>query len=293
MINLELYRCFYTVARLGSLTAAAKELFVTQPALSQSILRLEEQLGGRLFVRTSKGMSLTPEGNAVFEYVEKGLNMFGLAQNSFEESKNLISGTIRIGASDTLCRHFLLKYIRKFHEEYPYVKISVTNRTTNETIDLLKAGSVDVAFINLPVSQNGLVVRNLLELHDCIVSSRENLPRKTVSKQELSKMPLIMMERLSNTRRYFDKYMQTLGVVIQPEIELGSFDLVVEFAKAGIGYGCVTKEFIGDELENSNLFEIETAFKIPPRAIGCATLPDIPPSFAAGKFLEFIEYCDY
>ena len=288
MIDLELYRAFHTVAKAGSLTAAAKELFVSQPALSQSIMNLEHQLGGRLFVRTPRGMTLTPEGEKMLEYVERALNMLDNAKNSFEEMKNIMTGSIRIGASDTLCRHFLLGHIRTFHEMYPEVIIRVTNRTSEDTLSLLRAGQVDVAFVNLPIGEDEFSVRECMALHDCFVGGGKYRHIKNLSKKELTSLPFIMMETASNTRRFFDRHMQSRSIKITPEFELGSFDLVVEFARAGLGIGCVTREFVENELESGELKLLNCGYPLPPRAVGAVTLRDVPPTFAAGRFLSLV-----
>ncbi len=288
MINLELYRAFYAVAKTGSLTAAAKELYVTQPALSQSIQSLENQLGGQLFVRTKKGMILTHEGEKMYADVSSALDMFMSAENNFYQMKHLAAGSIRIGASDTLCRHYLLKYITKFHELYPDVNIEVTNRTTLNTMSLLRAGKVDVAFVNMPVDTHEFNVHECMPLQDCFVGNPDykDIPIQTAL--QISSLPLIMMETSSNTRCFMDGYLDLLGVNPSPEIELGSFDLVVEFAKAGLGVGCVTREFVKRELECHELYEIPTDFAFPKRSIGGITRKNTSLSFAAMKFIEIV-----
>lgn len=290
MVNLELYRAFYSVAKTGSLTAAARELFVSQPALSQSVMALEQQLGGTLFIRTQKGMTLTPEGESIFPYVEQALNTFLSAENYFLQLKHLAAGSIRIGASDTLCRHFLLKYIKEFHALYPDVNIEVTNRTTMQTLALLRSGKVDVAFVNLPLGEadTEFNVYKLMPLRDCFAGNADYSGFRLKTTEDLKELPLIMMETASNTRCLFDEYMEKQGIVIKPEIELGSFDLVVEFAKAGLGVGCVTREFIKHELEEKTLFEIETDFELPERFIGGITRKDLSPTYAALKFMEIV-----
>lgn len=288
MINLELYRSFYMVAKTGSLTAAAKELFISQPALSQSVMALEQQLGGKLFVRTQKGMVLTPEGESMFGYVEQALHMFGSAENNFLQMKHLNAGSLRIGASDTLCRHFLLRYIKQFHELYPEVNIEVTNRTSPQTMALLRSGKVDVAFVNLPIGEHEFKEYKLMPLHDCFVGNETyaEIQKQTIS--EIFSRPLIMIEKASNTRSCFDKFMATQGIRVEPEIELGSFDLVIDFAKAGLGIGFVTKEFVQKEFEEGTLFEIKTDFELPERAIGGIKRKDMSLTFAASRFLEIV-----
>ncbi len=288
MINLELYRAFYAIAKTGSLTAASKELYVSQPALSQSILNLETQLGGKLFVRTQKGMTLTPEGEKMLEDIEHGLNYFKLAENNFLQMKHLAKGIIRIGASDTLCRHYLLKYITKFHDTYPDVNIEITNRTTSETLGLLRAGKVDVAFVNLPIDTHEFNVYECMSVSECFVGNSKYKNMSMQNIEDISKLPLVMLETSSNTRLYVNKYFSNLGHELKPGIELGSFDLVVEFAKAGLGVGCVTKEFIKNNIDNNELYEIPTSFQIPKRHIGGITRKETTLTFAALKFMELV-----
>jgi Transcriptional regulator len=288
MINLELYRAFYMVATTGSLTAAAKEMFISQPALSQSIANLEKQIGGSLFVRTQKGMVLTPEGNEMYAYVERALHMLEAAQNRFEEMKHLVVGSIRIGASDTLCRYFLLPHISRFHELYSDVNIQVTNRTSPETLSLLRAGKVDLAFVNLPLGEDEFQVSPCMSLQDCFVGTKKYVTEKPRNVAEMSRLPLVMIEPLSNTRQHLDRYMQGKGVKLTPEFELGSFDLVVEFAKAELGIGFVTREFVRKELENEELFEIPTTFALPSRAVGSVVRRDMPMAFAAERFMDIV-----
>lgn len=289
MNNLELYRAFYIVAKTGSLTAAAKELYVSQPALSQSIKQLESKLGGRLFVRTPKGMELTPEGYMAFEYVERAMSMIDLAENHFAEMKRLMSGSIRIGASDTLCRHFLLKHIKLFHQKYPEVNIQVTNRTSHETAALLRAGKVDIGFVNMPINENDFDVSECMILQDCFVAAPQYDDPCKLSIHDIIEHPLIMIESASNTRQFLDRFMLSQGIRLKPDIELGSFDLVIEFVKAGLGIACLTKEFIGEELESKQLIEINVDFAIPPRSIGIINQKNIPLTFAAQRFLDIIK----
>lgn len=289
MNNLELYRAFYVVGKMGSLTKAAKELYVSQPALSQSIRQLESRLGGRLFVRTSKGMELTPEGEMVFEYVERAMSMIDLAENNFAGMKRLVSGNIRIGASDTLCRHFLLKHIKRFHEMYPDLKIQVTNRTSHEIAALLRSGKVDIGFVNMPVNENDFEITQCMSLHDCFVAKPGYIDSNKLGIADITKYPMIMIENISNTRQFLDRFMAARGVRLKPDIELGSFDLVIEFVNAGLGIACLTKEFIREELDSEKLVELDVDFIMPARAIGMISLRNVPLTFAARRFLEIIE----
>ena len=167
--DLDLYSIFCTVARCGSLSHAARELYVSQPAISQSMHRLEYTLGCTLFTRTSRGITLTSEGRMLYSYADKAVSLITAAEDKLNRMRTLQSGGLMIGASDTLCQFFLLPYLEKFHTEYPEVQLQVTNRTTPDTVELLKVGKVDIALVNLPVDDSALCVRDVLQVHDCLL----------------------------------------------------------------------------------------------------------------------------
>ncbi len=290
-INLEYYRVFYHTARAGSISRAAQGLFISQPAVSQSIKQLEEKIGGQLFFRTRKGIRLTGEGEVLFKYIEQAYNFIMTAENKFSEMQNLAYGEIRIGAGDTLSRYYLLPFLEEFHRAYPGIKIQVTNRTTPETIGLLKNGSVDFGIINLPVSgDDQLEIRETITIQDCFVGGEayRKLSDSAIPLKELVAYPLLLLEKASNTRRYIDSYAKSHNVEILPEIELGSYDLLVQFARIGLGISCVVKDFVAEEFENGGLYEIRLKEEIPPRKIGVITLKDVPLSAAARKFIKLL-----
>lgn len=288
-INFDLYRIFYITARANSISKAAKELYISQPAVSQAIKQLEERLGGRLFFRTPKGIVLTAEGEVVFKYIEQAYNFIMTAQTKFSEMHGLINGEIKIGASDTLCKYYLLPHIEAFHHNYPDIRIQITNRTTKETIELLESGKVDFGVINLPVEQNKhLQVIEGLSINECFVVGEKYraIAEKSISINELANYPILLLEKGSNTRKCLDDYFERIGVKIVPEIELGSIDLLVEFARMGFGAAFVVKNFIEEELKNSKLYEIQLTEQLPHRKIGIVYLKNVPLSAAAKKFIE-------
>lgn len=291
MVNLELYRVFHAVAKCGSLTKAAETLYISQPAVSQSIKQLEGQLGGKLFLRTPKGMELTEAGNIMIDYVEKAMVLMNQAENKFSEFKGLTISTIKIGASDTLCKHFLLKYIEGFHHKYPQINLQVFNRTTPETIELLKTSRVDLGFINLPVDDNDLnIIEPCMELNDIFINSKKFMAKtdEILPLKKLENYPLLMLEMSSNTRKSIADFTRTLGINLNPEIELGSLDLLIEFTKSGLGIGCVPKEYVLKELESEELYELKTTPCLPVRGIGLITLKDAPINYIIKEFIDNI-----
>lgn len=289
-IDLDLYSIFCTVARCGSLSHAARELYVSQPAISQSMHRLEDALGCTLFARTSRGISLTSEGRMLYSYADKAVSLITAAEDRLNRMRTLQSGGLMIGASDTLCQFFLLPYLEKFHSEYPEIQLQVTNRTTPDTVELLKVGKVDIALVNLPVIDTALSVRDVLKVHDVFVASSrfERLLARPVTLDELSREPLVLLEKASNSRKYLDDFAAVYGVSLKPEIELGAHSLLVEFAKIGLGIACVTYEFAAGAIKSGELFEIKLTPPMPSRNIGLISLEGVPLSPAAERFIQIV-----
>ena len=291
MVKLEFYRVFYVVAKTGNLSKASKELFISQPAVSYGIKQLEEQLGGRLFVRTAKGMELTPEGKMIYKYVSRAYDELMAAENKFSQMRGLEEGTVHIGASDTISKYFILPRIEQFKKKYPKINIKITNRTTDEIMNLLKAGKVDLGFINRVDESSfpGIRLTSCADIGECFVANGDFMRRVTtpLSVSELTSLPLILLEEGSSTRRAVERAIENLGGRLNPAFELCSVDLVAECAKAGLGVGCVTKEYIDKELEKGELFVVPLSFPLPRRKIAMATLEGMPPSFAAAKLEEY------
>ncbi|OPA80310.1 LysR family transcriptional regulator [Paenibacillus selenitireducens] len=286
--NMELYQVFYITAKAGSLSKAATELFITQPAVTHSIKQLEAKLGGQLFFRTSKGVRLTAEGQVLFTYIEQAYHFILNGERKMAEMHQLTEGEVKIGAGDTLCRHFLLPHLQTFHEAYPQIKIQVTNRTTREIIALLKEGKIDIGIVNLPISDHQIDVQESLEIHDCFVTGEKykHLSESPISLEYLLEHPMIMLEQGSSTRAYVDQFITSQGHTLKPEIELGSVDLLVEFARSGFGISCVIKEFIEAELMDHSLYEIQLKTPVPPRRVGIIKLKSTPLPAAARQIYD-------
>lgn len=292
MVNLELYRVFYVVAMTGSLTKAANELFISQPAVSQAIKQLEGQVGGQLFVRTPKGMKLTGEGNMMLAYVSQAMTLLSEAQDKFNQMTKSAVGTVRIGASDTLCKHFLLKHIVKFRKTYGEINIKVTNRTSEESLELLKNGSVDIAFVNMPMDVGAELEAEVChEIHDCFVAGLgfEHLKGRQVKLQELSDYPLLLLEHLSNSRKAVGDFTKTMGITLSPEIELGSMDLLADFAANGLGIACMPREYVTEQLESGKIFELDVAPELPTRSVALIMPKKGYTNFAVKEFVKQIK----
>ncbi|MFZ5639853.1 MAG: LysR family transcriptional regulator [Bacillota bacterium] len=291
-ISLELYKVFYYVAKTLSFSGASGRLYISQSAVSQSIRLLEEKMQCRLFIRNTKQVKLTQEGEILYKHVEQAFNFIKAGERGISEVHSLKQGEVRIGASDTICKYYLLPYFQKFNRLYPQIKIRVTNRTSPVCMELLGNGSVDVSVVNLPekgVDKN-MSVKKVRTVQDVFVAGKSftHLKNKTVSLKELAHYPLLMLEKNTTTRNFIDAFLEKKGVRITPEIELGSVDLLVELAKIGLGISLVIKDYIEKELAEKEVFILKIKEKIPQRSLGIITNINVPVPVAAQKFIELL-----
>ena len=291
MVNLDLYKVFYTVAKCGSLTRAAEELYISQPAVSRSIKQLETQLGVSLFTRTHRGMQLSANGGKIiFEEVERALKLLSDAQNRISEMKTSATGTIRIGASDTIFEYFLADKIVEFNERFPAVKIELLADVTPQTIEKLKADKCDVAFVNLPMDNDPelKLYGNCMRLNDIFVTSEKyaELTASEVGVESLKKYPLILMEQNTVSRRSLDNFLSSIGVNLEPSIEVGSWDLMKRLVSRGMGIGVIPRQYVENALRDGSLLEIKTDIALPVRSVGMLLPRHTPLSYALHCFID-------
>ena len=289
-VKLELYRVFRAVAEKGSISAAAQELFISQPAVSQSIRQLEEQLHLRLFSRSSRGVVLTHEGQLLLEYVRRGLGLLESGEEKLSQVRELLAGELTIGASDTVTKTYLLPKLEAFHKAFPDIRIRILNGTTKMVLDLLHAGQVDVAFASESQDESVYAVRHCLDTHMVFVASPE-YPcdfERAYTAAEMAAFPLILLERKASSRLYLERFFREQGVEIEPEIELGSHNLLISLARIGLGVACVTEEFSQSGLSRGVILPLKTAFTMPPRSVVMCTLRSVPPTAAAARFMDFV-----
>ncbi len=290
MVNLELYRVFYTVAKCGSLTKAAEELFISQPAVSQAIKQLESQLGTTLFNRTHKGMELSAQGGKlIFKQVEDALRLLEDAENRLNELQTTATGTIKIAATDGIFSNILADKIISYNSKYPGVKIELITGTTPETLSQLKENKCDIAFINLPIQDAGVnFVGTVAHLTDVFVAGEKfsRLKEKTLELSDLQEFPLLMIEKNTIARRALASYLQPLGIQLNPDIEVENWDLMIKFAVSGMGIGCVPREYAQQHIDSGELFELNVSPSLPVRGVGIALPKNVPVQFAIRAFID-------
>ncbi len=290
-VRTEHYRVFCMVAHEGSFSAAARQLYISQPAVSQAIAQLEKALGVALLIRTPRGVRLTEEGQTLLEYVDRAFRLMKSGQKKLAEMRSLQFGRVAIGASDTLCRFFLMPYLSKFHEMHPDIALQITNCTSRETLEQLRSGNVELGFVNLPLDEEGFNMEPCFPVHDCFVVGEKfrSLLDHPLTPQEVGELPLMMIERSSNSRKFVDACFVREGVTLKPQIELESHELIAEFAVIGLGVGCVMREFVAREIQEGRLFELPMTLQLPARSIGMVRSEGIPLSTAAASFCRMIQ----
>lgn len=288
--RIELYKIFNVVATTSSISKAAEKLFMTQSAVSQSIKQLENSIDMVLFKRTAKGVSLTEAGEVLYKYTSSAMELLETGLHKIETLKELDEGELRIGAGDTISSYYLLPKLEKFHKLHPNIKIQIINRVTNESIELLKNGKIDIAFGNFPIQDDSLEIKNCMTVQDIFVAGNAYKDYKTValSREEIAKLPLILLEKKSNSRQYVDKIFLESGQILSPSIELGAHELLLQLASINFGISCVVKEFSENYLNNNDVFEIQLKEPIPKRAIGFCYLKNLILTPAMKEFMRFL-----
>lgn len=289
-INYELYKVFYHVAATLSFSEASKQLFISQSAVSQSIKVLEKKLNQTLFIRSTKKVQLTPEGEILLKHIEPAINLIQKGENQLLEANTLNGGQLRIGASDTICRYYLVPYLNKFHKAYPNVHIKVTNQTSIECAHLLENGQVDFIITNYPNSglSNAQNVRVINEFSDVFVANQEYFPLKgqTISLQKLQTYPILMLDRKSTTSEFLHHMFQKEQLDLVPEIELSSNDLLIDLARIGLGIAFVPDFCIPEN--DKDLFQLKLSDKLPTRQMIVAFNENLPVSQASRQFMDML-----
>lgn len=289
--NLDLYTIFLKTARCKSISDAARELHISQPAVSLAITKLENELGVKLLFRTNRGISLTSEGSTLLGHITGAFAMIESGEDKLRDISGLKSGTLRIGASDMTLRFFLLDYLERFRDRFPGVKLNVTNAPTPSTLEALKSGLIDFGVISEPCgfvdtdAMEFIPVRSIRDVFIC--TDKYPLFGRKISADELRSYPLILLGRETSTRRYIDDFFGSEK--LSPSIELATSDLILEFARRGIGVTCIVEDFALSDLKSGKLRKIELERELPARKFMLAYLKKLPLSAAAANIISEIK----
>lgn len=289
--NLSSYRIFYTVANTGNISKAAKELYISQPAISKSIQKLEESVGCKLFSRSSRGVVLTDEGKLLYEHVSEAFETLTMGEEKLKHSIELGVGHLKIGVSSTLCKYLLLPYLKEFIRQNPHISISISCQSTNDTLKLLEDNKIDIGLIGKPENLKNIHFDFLEEIEDIFVAAKDylrNLKARGIQKDHiLQSSTLMLLDKNNMTRQYIDDYLQENQIIIKDSIDISDMDLLIDFARIGVGVACVIKNFVREDLENGTLMEIPLGFPIHKREVGFAYKTTTKPSKSLAEFIHF------
>lgn len=290
--NLNLYYVFYVVAKHLNITEAAKRLFISQPAVSKSISKLEENLNIQLFLRSSKGVSLTYEGELLFKKLSTAFESIEQGEMQLKNLTKYSVGHISIGVSNTLCKYVLLPYLKKFKEEYPHIGISISCQSSSDTLKAIDNGSVDIGLISQIKDNKKYSFHAFQEIKDIFVATPAYL--KSIhelygEEVDLTKVAnFLLLDKANMTRQYIDRYMSENNMQFDNIMEVSSMDLLIDFAKTDLGIASVIESFVSKELEEGSLVRIPFIEDVIPRNIGFVYLEDMPATKAISSFMEHI-----
>ncbi len=290
--NLNYYKAFYMVAKYKNISKAADALFISQPAISKSLSRLEENLGCTLFSRTSRGVSLTADGEILYERIREAFAAIEAGEEELRHRTELGIGQLRIGVSTTLCKYILLPYLQNFIRQHPHIRITIECQSTLHTVELLESGQIDIGLIGAPKHHGTLTFLPLKKIQDTFVATQSYLDNLSIREHTDSDLflsaTLMLLDEENITRQYINDYFYRNQIKTNQILEVSSMDLLIEFAKIGIGAACVIREFVEQELKESTLIEISMAEPIESRSIGFAYSNSHKLSKSALTFLNSI-----
>lgn len=289
-INYELYKVFYYVASSLSFSEASKKLYISQSAVSQSIKTLEKKLGQSLFIRSTKKVQLTPAGSLLLKHIEPAMNLISRGESQLLDSGTLGLGQLHIGASDTICRYFLVPYLKEFHKKFPNVPIKVTNATSIQCVELLDQRKVDLVVTNFPNKHLNpdYIQKTVATFRDVFVANPDSFKFSSneVSFEELKANPLMMLSRQSTTSEFLHQLFIQHQLELVPDIELNSNDLLIDLARIGLGIAFVPDYCVQES--DKDLFIINTKEKLPLRQMVASVNTSFPISASTEEFLKLL-----
>ena len=288
-INFEHYKIFYYVAKLQNITTAANYLYISQPSVSRCIKTLEEELNCELFVRTKRGVELTPGGEILYKHIAIACKHIFSAEEEISLIHDNESAILRLGGSAVALQSFLIEQIVDFHKKYPKVQIKIDSMSTPDAIEALRANIIDVAVVTSPFTdKESLSIKTIRSLQDIACAGKEfsELKDKEISLHELSEYPLICLKHGTTTRNYLDHIFLQHKLLLRPAIELTSINLVMSFVKNNLGIGFLQKRMAAEDIESGEIFPVKIKETIPPRNICAVTCTKFPVSKPVQKFID-------
>lgn len=299
--NLNQYRIFYAVAKSGSISRASQMLYISQPAVSKAVIKLEEELGAKLFDRNSRGVSLTFEGKILFEQVQTAFEAINAGEEKIRLINSLGIGHLRIGASATFCKYLLLPFLKGFIKEHPHIKITIESQSTSHTLKLLQEGKIDIALVVRTDNFKNLEFYSLGQFQDIFAatgdylqnlnlrSESSHLSKEEFEVQLFKNANIMLLDEENITRLYVNNYFRMNNIEVNQILEVNNMDLLIEFARISLGVACVIKEFISGDLKSGRLLEIPLSKPMAKRTAGFAYLKNAPFTDSMKYFMDYVK----
>lgn len=312
--TLSSYHIFNAVAEAGNISKAAKTLYISQPAISRAVSKLEQNLSVKLFIRGSRGVHLTEEGKLLYEHTRTAFDALKKGEENLRRVNALGIGQLRIGVSTTLCKYILMPYLQNFIEKYPHIQVTIQCHSTYETLNLLEEGKIDIGLVGEPNSTHALEFLPVTEIEDVFVATDTYLKNLTLREQKELSLPetairknrrstakkasdtslsafkngnLMLLDEKNISRVHIEDYFRKHSIETGQILEVSNMDLLIDFSKIGLGIGCVIKEFVQKELDDHTLVELPLPARIDKRQVGFAYSKTALQSGAVSKFIEF------
>lgn len=261
-INLNLYKVFYIVAKSKSYTDASNKMNISVTAISKNISQLEKQLDVQLFYRTSNGVKLTLTGEELFEQIDKSITAIELGEKIVKESNDLGTSKITIGCPSHIVDFYLSDIINKVKKDYPNLKMKIISGIGGqELIDLLENHKVDfiIDSTTMEIKYKDIIMKKIKEVENIFVS--KNL--LNIKKVDLKTLKYILpFEYTFTTKNLIDK-LNKEGIAINIDMEVDITESRIKLAKEGLGIAYVMKDTVKKEIENKELYKVNTPIELP------------------------------
>ncbi len=290
-INYEYYRIFYYVAKYKNITQASKALRSNQPNISRAMKLLEGEIGCSLFIRSNRGISLTPEGKKLYSHVKAAVEQFQIAENEIAESISMQDGCVTVGASETALRMLLLPVLRFFQKDYPRIRIRILNHLTMQAVESVKSGGVDFAVVATPPNlEKPLVSHSILRFHDVLIGgpSYAVFKERVFTLKELADFPLICLGEDTMTYQFYEDFYHSHGHILQPELQAATTDQILPMIENDLGIGYMPEIFARDSIEKGAVNRLSLAEEIPSRQICFVENEQYPLSIAANELKSLL-----
>ncbi len=261
-INLNLYKTFYMVAKMGSITKASAELNVTPPSVSLNISKLEDLFEVKLFDRNNDGVSLTDAGYELLEHVQSALATLEIGEKLIVQKNDLATAKLTIGCPSHLASFYLMDYIVKARKDYPNLQISLISGTSSEgMLELIKNHKIDFIIDTLAIYQaENFTVEQLQEVENIFISK---FPIKIENLEELKSLKYILNINDTVTTQKLVETLSKHNISIEPSMESEITEVRIDAAKRDLGVGYVMKQAVKKELERKEIYEVQLPIELP------------------------------